>query len=109
MRCARPRSASPRYGKASRSRRTVRQGGHKVAFRRTTGAALLAVLAGLGLAACGGKTANTQQKSASVSVSNDTSLRGQLPAAIKSKGALIVGTDPSYAPIEFTGAGGRGF
>lgn len=70
------------------------------------GVAALTTFGLLGLAACGGKTAETTQKSATVSVSNDVSLRDQLPQAIKAKGQLVVGTDPSYAPVEFTAKGG---
>jgi polar amino acid transport system substrate-binding protein len=67
--------------------------------------ALLGVAA-LALAACGGKTSDNTKKSASVQVSKDTSLNGQLPDAVRKKGQLVVGTDPSYAPIEFAASGG---
>jgi polar amino acid transport system substrate-binding protein len=65
-----------------------------------------AVAALAALAACGsGKTANTGTKAASVSVSGNTSLHDQLPDSVKSKGELVMATDPSYAPIEFSANG----
>lgn len=67
------------------------------------GAAALAVT----LAACGsGKTADTTATSASVSVSANSSLHDQLPASVKSKGELVMATDPSYPPIESVKSGG---
>lgn len=69
-------------------------------------AALLA-LVGLVLAGCGsGKKVNQKQTQASVSVSANTSLHDRLPASVKAKGELVMATDPSYAPIEFTKSGG---
>jgi polar amino acid transport system substrate-binding protein len=79
-------------------------------FARHPVIAIFGISAALLTAACGGgKTASTAQKSASVAVSNDTSLHGLLPAAIKAKGALVMATDASYAPIEFTNDGGKTF
>lgn len=73
-------------------------------------AAAAAVALGAALSACGsGKTADSGNKSASVSVSGNTSLHDQLPAAVKDKGVLTMATDASYAPIEFTNDGGKTF
>jgi polar amino acid transport system substrate-binding protein len=74
---------------------------------RLTAVAVLSVAA-LAITACSsGKTANTQNKSASVgAVAKNSSLHDQLPASIKSKGTLTMATDPSYAPIEFAKSGG---
>ncbi|MEH0108432.1 ABC transporter substrate-binding protein [Tersicoccus sp. MR15.9] len=41
------------------------------------------------------------------SVSKDDALAGQVPAALKSKGTLTVGSDTSYAPAEFLKADGQ--
>ena len=69
----------------------------------------LLTVGALALSGCGGKTTNETTKTANVSVSNDTSLHGQLPAAIKSKGSLSMASDASYAPNEFTNDGGKTF
>lgn len=70
-----------------------------------------AVAASLALSGCSsGKTANDKPKQASVTVKKQVSLHDLLPAAVKSKGQLVMATDPSYAPIEFTKANGfQGF
>lgn len=77
-------------------------------FRRPVALAVCAASAvTVGLSACGsGKTANTTATSASVSVSANSSLHDLLPAAVKSKGELVMATDPTYAPIEFAKPGG---
>jgi polar amino acid transport system substrate-binding protein len=70
-------------------------------------ASVLVLSAALAVAGCGsGKTVKNSGTKASVSVSANKSLRDSLPAAIKSKGQLVMATDPSYAPIEFTKSGG---
>lgn len=77
------------------------------------GAAVLAVGA-LALTACtnasetGGGTKPSGSSSAAASfdpstVAKDDSLASQVPAAIKSKGTLTVGSDTTYAPAEFLG------
>ncbi len=67
----------------------------------------LTAAAALALSGCGsGKKVNDKAKSASVSVTKAASLHDQLPAAVRSKGQLVMATDPSYAPIEFTKSGG---
>lgn len=63
--------------------------------------------AALALVGCSsGKTANSTGKSASVSVTKAVALHDLLPAAVKTKGALVMATDPTYAPIEFVKSGG---
>jgi polar amino acid transport system substrate-binding protein len=63
--------------------------------------------AALALAGCGsGKKVENNGTSANVSVSTNTSLHDRLPASIKSKGELVMATDPTYAPIEFAKSGG---
>lgn len=76
------------------------------------GAAVLAVGA-LALTACtnASETGGGAQPSGSSSaasfdpsaVAKDDSLASQVPAAIKSKGTLVVGADTTYAPAEFLG------
>jgi polar amino acid transport system substrate-binding protein len=77
------------------------------------GAVVLAVGA-LALTACtnasetggGAKPAGSGSAAASFdpsTVQKDDSLASQVPAAIKSKGTLVVGSDTTYAPAEFLG------
>ena len=75
--------------------------------RSLVAAVSVAAAASLALAGCGsGKKVEDKATKASVSVGANTSLHDLLPAAVKSKGELVMATDPSYAPIEFTKAGG---
>ncbi len=62
----------------------------------------------LALSGCGsGKKVDDKATKAAVgSVSKNASLGDQLPAAVKKKGQLVMATDPTYAPIEFTKTGG---
>ncbi|MCX4471091.1 ABC transporter substrate-binding protein [Micromonospora sp. NBC_01655] len=78
-------------------------GGRRAAF----GAAGAAVLL-LSLAACG-EEESTEQPGAgpSVSASADSSLADKVPAAIKSDGKIVVGTDSTYAPAEFLDSDGK--
>ncbi len=70
-------------------------------------AASVATAASLALSGCGsGKKVNDKGTKASVSVSANTGLGGLLPASVKAKKQLVMATDPSYAPIEFTKSGG---
>jgi polar amino acid transport system substrate-binding protein len=67
----------------------------------------VAAAAALAVSGCGsGKTANDKGSSANVSVAANTSLHDLLPAAVKTKGVLVMATDPTYAPIEFVKSGG---
>jgi polar amino acid transport system substrate-binding protein len=67
----------------------------------------VAASASLVLAGCGsGKKVSNTGTQANVSVSANTSLHDQLPASVKSKGSLVMATDPTYAPIEFSKSGG---
>lgn len=76
---------------------------------RRSAVIVVAVLAAVALAVAGcssGKKLAGGGKSASVSVSAQANLHDQLPAAVKSKGELVMATDPTYAPIEFAKSGG---
>jgi polar amino acid transport system substrate-binding protein len=67
----------------------------------------LTAAAALALSGCGsGKKVNDKGTKANVSVAAAKSLHDLLPAAVKSKGVLVMATDPSYAPIEFAKSGG---
>ena len=70
--------------------------------------AVSATAASLALAACGstslGTTAPSVTPSATATV--DPAAVALLPAAIKAKGTLVVGSDASYAPSEFLAADG---
>lgn len=82
--------------------------------RRGTVVAAVAAL-GLSLSACGSdslgdseSTGGGADPSASVkSVDADSSLADKVPADIKSKGTLTIGTDASYAPNEFLADDGK--
>jgi polar amino acid transport system substrate-binding protein len=69
--------------------------------RRSAAVGTAATLA-LALAACGSSSKGSNTQSTVPKASTDTSI--SLPAAIKSKGTLVVATDPSYAPNEFFGS-----
>ncbi|RGC67063.1 Glutamine-binding periplasmic protein precursor [Micromonospora sp. MW-13] len=75
--------------------------------RAALGAAGAAVLL-ISLAACG-EEESTEQPGAgpSVSASADSSLADKVPAAIKSDGKIVVGTDSTYAPAEFLDSDGK--
>jgi polar amino acid transport system substrate-binding protein len=53
-----------------------------------------------------GKKVNQAATSAKVNVAANANLHDLLPADIIQKGQLVMATDPSYAPIEFTKSGG---
>src|SRR3954454_4837127 len=64
--------------------------------------ATVAPLLVLGLGACGAKQSGGQPGAAPASqVSADQALAGQVPAAIRSDGAVVGGGDATYAPDEF--------
>jgi polar amino acid transport system substrate-binding protein len=72
----------------------------------------LAALATAGLlaAGCGGNSSNGGDetvKEAAPKTSKDTGLAGKVPAAIRSDGKIIVGTDATYAPSEFLAPDGK--
>ena len=70
--------------------------------------------AGLALSACGSDTLDTSNSpsssstsSSSSSASVDPALAAKVPAKIKSAGKIVVGSDASYAPNEFTDTDGK--
>jgi polar amino acid transport system substrate-binding protein len=63
----------------------------------------------LSIAACGSQAATnpTAGKSVAASTTTDPKLVAMLPAAIKSKGVLTVGTDSTYPPSEYLDTDGK--
>ena len=73
-------------------------------------AALILVLVAVALAACGGsdeKSSTSAGGTATSASGADPGVAGKVPAAVKSKGTLIVAADASYAPNEFIGSDGK--
>src|SRR6185312_9158394 len=67
---------------------------------------LVAVTAlALPMAACGGKS--DTGSGTTTSTNADSALAAKVPAAIKSDGKILVGSDTTYAPSEFLGADGK--
>jgi polar amino acid transport system substrate-binding protein len=67
---------------------------------------LLAVLP-LALTACGSNSDNSTVATAPSGSSSAAPLANLLPADIKAKGKIIVGSDIAYAPVEFTDTDGK--
>jgi polar amino acid transport system substrate-binding protein len=59
------------------------------------------------LSACGGTTTSASPTSAAPSVKSVASLAALVPAEVKARGTLIVGTDATYAPMEFMDTDGK--
>lgn len=82
---------------------------------RTRPALILAGLAtaGLALSACGsdtlstGGSAGSKTSEAVPSATANADLVAKVPAKIKSKGTITIGTDPTYAPNEFLAGDGK--
>jgi polar amino acid transport system substrate-binding protein len=80
----------------------------------TRSRALLSVIGTLAIAAsvaaCGSSSNNTPSSGSStpsIASSVDAALAAKVPAAIKSKGTIVIGTDSTYAPSEFLAADGK--
>jgi polar amino acid transport system substrate-binding protein len=77
-------------------------------MRRGILATVVALTAGLSLTGCGSNSLDTTgHQQTNVNTSVDKAAAAMVPAAIKSKGTLTVGTDASYAPSEILGADGK--
>jgi polar amino acid transport system substrate-binding protein len=74
--------------------------------RAVLGLAAAAALT-LSVAACGSESDDSGSSAPVPSASADTSLADKVPAAIKSTGKLVIGTDSSYAPSEFLADDGK--
>ena len=70
--------------------------------------AVLAVAAlALPLAACGEKKSESGTAGPTPSTAVDSALAAKVPAAIKSDGKILIGTDSTYAPSEFLDTDGK--
>lgn len=84
---------------------------HRYAYKAAIASAAVALLA----AGCGSGTASTASaapsKAAAATAIPDAHLdpaaRSEVPAAIRAKGTLVVGTSADYAPLEFVAADGH--
>ncbi|MGH3413446.1 MAG: ABC transporter substrate-binding protein [Marmoricola sp.] len=75
-------------------------------MRRT--AVVATILAGgLALAGCGSNSLGGTNKHANVKAGVDKAAAAMVPAAVKKKGTLVVGTDASYAPSEIFAGNGK--
>jgi polar amino acid transport system substrate-binding protein len=74
--------------------------------RAILGVAVAAALT-VSLSACGEESDTGSTTGSAPSASADTSLADKVPAAIKSSGKLVVGTDSTYAPNEFVDTDGK--
>jgi polar amino acid transport system substrate-binding protein len=85
----------------------------EAAVPRRISAVLIAVLVVLLLADCGaggnGSTSAQEPSPAEVipSVARDAALAAKVPPTVASDGTLIIGTDASYPPIDFTASDGQ--
>jgi polar amino acid transport system substrate-binding protein len=76
-------------------------------FRRLGAAAAGAALIALPLAACGSGSSSSSNASATPSTAVDAALAAKVPAAIKTAGKIIIGTDATYAPSEYLDTDGK--
>jgi polar amino acid transport system substrate-binding protein len=77
-------------------------------MRRSLAAMWLPALAAIVLAGCGSsKKSTTTSTSATPTPGVNAAIAAQVPAAIKKKGTLSVGTEAEYAPNEFIGPDGH--
>ena len=75
--------------------------------RAVFGLAAVAALA-MTMAACGSeKSGNNGGSAAQPKSSVDSALAAKVPAAVKSAGKIIIGTDSTYAPSEFLAGDGK--
>ncbi len=68
------------------------------------------LLAGCGATGNGNSTASSQGRGSAAAIpsaARDAALAAKVPAAVASDGTLVIGTDASYAPIDFTAPDGQ--
>jgi polar amino acid transport system substrate-binding protein len=76
--------------------------------RRLGVGVLGAALVALSLSACGGSDSSSNSTGAATpSTAVDAALAAKVPAAIKSAGKIIIGTDSTYAPSEYLDTDGK--
>jgi len=66
----------------------------------------VSAFATVGLAACGSKS-KSSTTGGGVSATKDAKVAALVPAKIRSKGSLVVGSDATYAPMEFVAPDGK--
>jgi polar amino acid transport system substrate-binding protein len=78
-------------------------------MKLSRGSAVIAAvaLAGAALTGCGSNSLNNGTKTTTVDTGVDAAAAALVPAAIKAKGTLVVGSDASYAPSEFLAGDGK--
>jgi polar amino acid transport system substrate-binding protein len=76
-------------------------------FRRLGAAVAGAALIALPLAACGSGSSSSSTTSATPSTAVDAALAAKVPAALKTAGKIIIGTDSTYAPSEYLDTDGK--
>jgi polar amino acid transport system substrate-binding protein len=76
-------------------------------MRKLVAAIGVPALAILALAGCGSSSSTTATTTPATPSGADAAIAAQVPAAIKSKGTLIVATEAQYAPNEFIAPDGR--
>ena len=67
----------------------------------------VAATATAGLTACGSSKKSSSSTTGSVSATKDAKVAALVPAKVKSKGTLVVGSDATYAPMEFVAPDGK--
>jgi polar amino acid transport system substrate-binding protein len=68
------------------------------------------LLIGCGATGTGNSAASSQDRGSAAaipSVARDVALAAKVPPAVAADGALVIGTDASYAPVDFTASDGR--
>ncbi|MEW2293218.1 ABC transporter substrate-binding protein [Streptomyces sp. NPDC006743] len=77
------------------------------AHSRLAAAGAIAVAGALLLTGCGDQTKNKDTSSGGSSSAGSAPLAGKLPAEIRDKGVIKVGSDIAYAPVEFKDKSGK--
>nr|BFD82737.1 ABC transporter substrate-binding protein [Streptomyces sp. Xyl84] len=77
------------------------------AHSRLAAAGAIAVAGALLLTGCGDQTKDKDTSSGSSSSAGSAPLAGKLPAEIRDKGVIKVGSDIAYAPVEFKDKSGK--
>jgi polar amino acid transport system substrate-binding protein len=75
--------------------------------RRTTASLGALSVAALVLSGCGGSTTTAATKTAAPSVKSVAAIAALVPADVRARGTIIIGTDATYAPMEFMDTDGK--
>jgi len=74
---------------------------------RTTASLGVLSVAALVLSGCGGSTTTAATKTAAPSVKSVAAIAALVPADVRARGTIIIGTDATYAPMEFMDTDGK--